>query len=434
MLRFLIILLSLFTSVKKFVFIIRSEFKNLLEKLKLFIALNPNLPHLVFFFINGVGLSISFILCLADLLMHQVALAEEIKSDTNNLDDVNLHNVEKKVDVVLVENKPKPESFIRTSEDFFYMLHNFHDIKDKIDPKFSEEIVIFERFLDKISVAHDLEWFFKMYSDTDWFRSWSNSIMAKPFFYEFILSDFYLRELFEDIIPIEIRSEVYFWSVCKETYWSKNGILQSQEFSDFVSKFNLSEKELEDLNNFRQNCLKLSEFDQELRKFLSVKENFDNYTKSFPEELHADVWAIRKLREFELFYTKDPEFFSIFKDNISYESRLDYGQNIILHPKYVDILTPREIVTRMTFLRTLENYSGYFPVELRNLIVNCHEINNLRNFCALHPDKMYILKDLFSDEVFEKLIEWRSNYVPRRLFEADAPKICPPPGFSNKDI
>src|ERR1700753_3364470 len=104
-------------------------------------------PNWVVFFIQ---LFISLLFWFFGVSYNNVAYASEEAAPLNNVNDTI-----KSSDSI---------SFSRTLSDFYNMLHNFPAIKETIDPKYNDQILIFEKFRDNLLSHHEVGWFFDMYS------------------------------------------------------------------------------------------------------------------------------------------------------------------------------------------------------------------------------------------------------------------------------
>ena len=105
-------------------------------------------PNWVVFFLQ---LFISLLFWFFGVSYNNVAYASEEAAPLNNVNDTI-----KSSDSI---------SFSRTPSDFYNMLHNFPAIKETIDPKYNDQILIFEKFRDNLLSHHEVGWFFDMYSN-----------------------------------------------------------------------------------------------------------------------------------------------------------------------------------------------------------------------------------------------------------------------------
>lgn len=308
---------------------------------------------------------------------------------------------------------------MRTSEDFSTMINSPFLIS--YDPACAEMVENFNHFKQKIMLQHDPIWFFNIYKDSPWFILWGENILHKPYFYDIVLKDAAFRAYFLDIMPTDMRAELFFWTnfnVDVRNLW------QSQEFLDFISTFSAEDTQA----FFDYRAEKLLEYQKSLEfmDYLQNVDNFNKYVGSFPQELNAQVWAFERLNDFERWCSRDAIFFSNFSEHLTSEYRMEFGQSKLLHPSNLKHLSTNELAARLHFANSLEKHGSFLPIELKNLLYNCEEIINLRRHLLRDPAFLAELKDQMPAELFEKICHWKDNFNVSAL-PTSSPQVCAMP-------
>jgi len=106
---------------------------------------------------------------------------------------------------------------------------------------------------------------------------------------------------------------------------------------------------------------------------------------------------------------------------------MEVGQTELLRLENLPLLDKNELCVRFHVANLLEKHGQYLPTELKNLIYNCEELINLRRHLLIHPEFLDANKDVFLEDVFAQLTQWRADVGTNVVQQPPGPQVCPSP-------